>query len=572
MFYMFSHLFDTPEKIDKLKSRKVKIQAYLYGFYDGCNHSLEEASSLFKITRERVRQIIEEKEIDEDNFLFDLDNWKHYNFESCLILEDYDFSSIITKENIEYNENQCYAVLTILGLFDVYYFSITGKKNKGGFNKSKPLVYHLNNKLKAFQFNEALTFLAKALPKTVKVEYQFDLKKLLQEDSFWDNCIIRNDILDSVFHVLVYLVQNILKVNLTEEGVIIIKPNKIDYFSIIYDIINENGSPMSIKDIELKMSELLPNDIHCEERYIRSLIQRTDGIEAIGKKSLYKLKEWSFVTESLSDIIVHFVKQSSIPLDINDLISDVLALRPDSTERSVSSVISQCVKNGYLIYYYRNRVGFSKANYSSDYHILPQTFEEELEEYRKFSFENFRTPLSSSTGWEKHLYTWHAKSSTLLDLNESQIIQYTELMNEIRSNYIPTNKAETIFYSNVKIYLNFVQKYCEGITKKVDGKLYEWFNKTIVRSLGKELTDFEEHYFLKLLQHLYLIEPKTVKLYCNNLKDYLQKNLSFKPEDEDKKDLFNLLLSYYNNENYSDECKKYISDLLDFLDAYYIEY
>jgi len=41
----------------KLKDREIMIISLRFGLYDGTKHTLQEVANMFKITRERVRQI-----------------------------------------------------------------------------------------------------------------------------------------------------------------------------------------------------------------------------------------------------------------------------------------------------------------------------------------------------------------------------------------------------------------------------------------------------------------------------------------------------------------------------------
>ena len=102
---------------------------------------------------------------------------------------------------------------------------------------------------------------------------------------------------------------------------------------------------------------------------------------------------------SIREIAIEIVKKEEEPVQIQDITKQVLESRPDSNEKSVSSIIWQTIATGELLLFCGDYVGCPNRKYKDDYILMPQTFDDWLKSFKDFVLKNKRFPTASQ-GYE----------------------------------------------------------------------------------------------------------------------------------------------------------------------------
>ena len=171
--------------------------------------------------------------------------------------------------------------------------------------------------------------------------------------------------------------------------------------------------------------------------------------------------------------------------------------RPDSNEKSVSSVIRQTTSSGELLLFYDDYIGNPNAKYVRDYVLMPQNFDEWLKAFKKFVLKNKRYPISN-LDFEGYLYRWYYRSGQLTDLSAEEIVKFDVLEKELA--HYPHNTLEYNFLHNCNLYKKFVEGNNRILKESDDIELFKWFYKS-----SRDYSNYNDNrnkYFSQLLQFL----------------------------------------------------------------------
>ena len=488
------------------------------------------------LSKTRLQQIID-KALEKigDNFLLkELRNhpdWKYYDINNippfCDSLNMYSiFDRKVEMENgvlcdylSEQQSTECikngntqdvYCPINKTFLFQVFgltcYFANLEKKRiypYFSFPQNVHFSFYIDIKYTSFRYNKALSEVCRLMK--VKTEENVLIpivSYFIDNNYYWDDTFSPSDEdRRNMKVILVEIFQRICNAEIRNES-LFIKANSMDYSNQLYEILQDAGERSNKDELLRQLKQ------RCQEKgitcSITDVVQLTTyltkdpRIVSIAKSGFWGLKEWEEETGSIREISIQIVKKAKQPIKINDLTELVMKRRPDSNERSISSIIRQTASSGELLLFYDDFIGFPRKKYIGEYTLMPQTFDDWLLAFREFVIKNKRFPYSGRDGFEGCLYRWYYRASQLTELSSDEILKIDALGKEL-SNY-PHNAAESNFLHNCNLYKKFVENNKRMITKGDDSDLFNWFYNTS-RNFST-YNDNRNKYFGQLLEYL----------------------------------------------------------------------
>lgn len=364
-----------------------------------------------------------------------------------------------------------------------------------------PPDLYVDNRLKKYKYNRAIREVLR-LQKVKKTESIFIpiISYFVDNDNYWNG--IRPNKIDkeNVMRLLIWLFQTLCDVQI-ENDTIVVEANKIDYSRKIYEILKTAGVRLHRDEIFYQLqTSCFEMGLPCkfnDSSQITPFLTKDPRIISIGKSSFWGLKEWGELVGSIREIAIEIVKKAEEPVQIQDITKQVLESRPDSNEKSVSSIIWQTIATGELLLFCGDYVGCPNRKYKDDYILMPQTFDDWLKSFKDFVLKNKRFPAASQ-GYEGYLYRWYQKASQLTELTSEEILKIDALEKELV--YYPHNMTEYNFLHNCNLYKKYVEGNNRTPKKEDDSDLYMWFYIT-----SRNYTSYKDNrnkYFSQLLQYL----------------------------------------------------------------------
>ena len=473
--------------------------------YRGFNLSVsQESVRKAKNEYDYLRSNLSEAEICNSN------NWSSYEFlfYNFLFKDNSNYDKIIELEGLQVNLFGFYSILSLVFSFLPYKIDIRKKifdcTDRINY-KDYLFVFAITNKLSNYPFEKIFHKIENIYNSVRTYDTFFTLEGLLffdLEPTLGDNdkYLIKNFF--SIF------LKDMYGLNVINERVNF-PSNSLNYEQIIYDIISENGAPMKIEQILFDFKKKYPDDSHGNTNFIRYIIANSEDIECIGRKSLYTLVEWNSFVGSISELLIHILNKEETPLPLTRLYDEALFLRPDTTERSILSIIYM-EKGINFTLFYGDFVGLKEKTYGDCYYAIPTTFDEIIETIKKYLRENNRFPFSNSKGLEGSIYR-------LIHNTSKYTIQQKEyIKNKIVALDYPHNKKEFDFWENCDTLLTFIRNNNTFITKNDNKPLFDWFEFNLVNyqklkgyfkekftNLCKEIMKFDEHIILDIISNHY---------------------------------------------------------------------
>jgi len=347
-----------------LKDREYFIFEHNFGFFE--NHekmTLQAIGNLFNITRERVRQISHNIPFRIRHILspfaddlFFVEKHTNYNLKS---FKDYILIDDKTKDHINQSED-----LELTTRFIAFGFAML--YNESYYYFQEPLnnykqYYLINKKLaEQFDFTEFYHNLSEKASVRIKKNYSIDFRHFVR--SFYRPGKF------SYFERIVDMCKHIAqgefgyRCNINDE-LIINRNTKIKLSEHIYQIIEEKGRPMHLKEIaaELKTRKLkVPPSIES----LRSSILIIGSIKAIGKTSTYTLAKWDHVkTGTIKQLATEYLESKESPVHISDLAKHVNKFRK-TLEKNVYSNL-KLDQTGTFVFFRGGFIGLSSKDYTA---------------------------------------------------------------------------------------------------------------------------------------------------------------------------------------------------------------
>lgn len=503
MFFLLHKYFQNT------KDKREQIFADYSGFY-GKALQYEKVSIKYNLTQERVRQIINHV-ISNPNpilsgFLL-LKDWDNYPIHQLSFIGYDDNKKIVEIERTEglLLSNHDIRLLLQLHGFDCYWLDTSRNTISSfytyGVSEYNPLL--ISNKFRNYRFKKALreakrlSCLKSVNDVTIPIHSYF-----VSNEAYWNKYeYLSDELQSSLVAVLCKLFELLIKTQI-QNGQMVIKASTIDYMETFYKILKNAGTRLHTDDIFARLNNCCKEaDVRCkysDSSQIITFLTRDNRIIPYGKSGFWGLKEWGETVGSIREITIQIVKNAKQPIHINDLTKIVMENRPDSNEKSISSVIRQTAAAGELLLFYDDYIGDPKKRYKKDYVIMPQSFDEWAQAFKNFVLDNRRLPYSSQDGYEGYLYRWYYRSGRMTDLTSEEILKFDALEKELA--HYPQNATEYNFLQNCNLYKKYIEKNKRMLTKDDDPELFNWFYKSS-RNYST-YNDNRNKYFSQLLQSL----------------------------------------------------------------------
>lgn len=493
------------------KSVKAQIYASFYGITNTGSSSLDDLAAKYHFTRERVRQIVYNKEFKRDkiiSLILDSKYWEKYNlqFQGFITTDDPQYLDICEKEMPSltfFNYCNLLGVITNISILNLSY---TGK-----ILTTSDVEQYLIEGIKFHSYGYDPNFNLYRMPLALKeagrlIKLQRDVtikipirSSFIENTDFWSKkgSGISKGLQAGLIAFFEEIINRIYP-GYVKDHFLILPANKKNYSEILYGILKENGNKMHLSDIFRRFKELYPDDKYDEPNKIKQFMMRDERIENIGRSSIWKLSEWEGYTGSLPELAVELVSKKSKPVAIADLAKEMLSHRPDSTERSATSIIYLCIKEGKLIDYYGDFVGLPKRKYGSSYVLQPHTFDEWMEAFKNYVYQNNCFPTTKGQGYESSLFNWYYDSKSYVNLSSEEILKFHQMLTDLA--LYPHTINELKFFNNCKRYREFANQAGRMLTRSDEPGLFYWFETNKERFMGYD--DNRKIYFKNLLSYL----------------------------------------------------------------------
>lgn len=493
--------------------------------------SINEISNEFDLSRLTIHQIYQ-KAIERIKYrvinVLEFKDWEKYgigkdipflfasNLKTDRLVEERDFLIEYIKEHwnsewiywfvkdIPYvSENSLYYVSFLKGLNP---FWIDHKKKQLSDNYHIGLAmpdFFVNNRLKQYNYNRAIKEVFRLQKAKKQERVSVPIKSyFIDNKTYWSrNTRLTAIDKDDALQLLIWIFQTLCGAQI-ENGSVLFNANKVDYCHEIYEILKIAGVRLHRDELLKRLkTECNKKGFRCDYTssvQITPFLSRDPRIITYGKSSYWGLKEWGDSYGSIRELALRIVSESESPIHIDNLAKLILKSRPDSNEKSISSIIRQTVSSGELLLFYGDYIGNPEAKYSNQYIIMPQTFDEWLYAFKEHVINNKRYPLVTSQGFEGYLYRWYNKAKQLIDLSADEILKIDALEKELE--LYPHNISEYNFLHNCNIYKKFVEGNKRMLNINDDFKLYHWFY--IASRDYSKYNDNRNKYFSQLLQYL----------------------------------------------------------------------
>ena len=221
-----------------------------------------------------------------------------------------------------------------------------------GYQVPSPIyTYAVNQLLLNYKYAETITDIWTLCNKKHILEnIEINLyPKYLLNIEMWKQSTIEYPILNQISELLQLMLDDVLGGVKVVNGILYIRANCIDKKRFLYEYIATHKRPVSISEVMQVFNARHPEWAFESANQVRYYLSDKALFKAIGKTSLYVLKESAMFTGNIMDAIRQVMQSLNNPTNIEIIISRVLKLRPDSTHKSVRTNIKQMVKNGEIV-------------------------------------------------------------------------------------------------------------------------------------------------------------------------------------------------------------------------------
>lgn len=446
-------------------------ESIMYDRYTGISlpaENLNDIATSFKLSRERVRQIVSRYKPTPILHLAKSASIEQYPFladavidvEKCFSeISESEFSSQICN----FSSNSFAVIVQLFTNFSLYDF------NGSDFLLSKDFT-------DSFDINNSWIDITKALNSKTSEDVSIPI------DFFISNYILSNKI-DYVLirKFIVKLIMKNFDVEVDEDFNILLHKNFIDFENELFNIIENAGKPMLFDDIIAEFYRSHSEYASKSPATLRLAMFNSPRIKSVGKTSSFTLAKWNFSTLTVRGLIAAILQESDVPLSIDTLVEILETKGRKTNKNSVNSSILSDTKNNF-VKFKGGLVGIGSKVYDPIYEIQDtkaiarKSFSERLKDYTEFIDTNFHIPFSSQDEIEASLYRWYRNiEKGIIDVTPQQ---KDHLQRELkkREQYI-MSKAEFDFLQRCNDFKYYVSTEFELPTQKSNSSLYLWFLK-----------------------------------------------------------------------------------------------
>lgn len=504
MFFLLQLYFICP------KNQSEKIFSELCGFSNDQFVSINELANHWGYSDQAIIQkiaYVTEHPAKSLKILLGMQDWEYYDFLKIPYLINYSFQEIACRERLA-NTFCVQMLLKLLGK-TIYFYDNDKLSISNYADQSKAITtIILDEKYKCLNLKGVIREIKRL--SNLKSDHDLCIPLLsyfINNEDYWTSTVSFDNMLNADKQNMLSLIEDLLKdTGLISGHNLIIKAKRHNYKDTLYCILKEKGERLHIEDLfhefVTSFNSAGISMPFTDSSQIKRFLFADDRIVSIGKSSYWGLKEWGEVSGSVKSVVVQIISQSESPMKIDDLAQKTLQIRPDSSIKSITSVIYQCTYSGELDLYFDNYVAVSgKSSNFSGFVLFPRSFDDWISVFRQFVLEKQRFPYSNQNGYEGHLYRWYYNAQKLIDLEAEEILKFESLMDELSA--FPHNSKEKVFLDNCNLYQLFVESNRRMVEQEDDKSLYVWFCKS-KRDFDK-LDGNLESYFSQLLKVIIVV-------------------------------------------------------------------
>ena len=488
MFYILAkHICTSGDRFES-------IYKYTYGIF--CEQlNMFDIATLLDLSRERVRQILSNKIGFNVAEITDVDKYAPYDLLSKYYISKNDelYSRVVDREGLE--TLSFYALGHLIDL-------ITPVQHC----KVRDNDYFFTSKITdCFDIKSALVDIERTLSQKVVKDTSISISAFL--DGYWLSTPGFD--ITILVEILSDIISENYNVEIDDQHHVTLFQNAIDIESELFDILDANGSPMSVDEIFKEFKQKYPDHKYTDSKSIRPYLQRNAGILPIGKTSCYTLDKWDVYTGTIRDLIYETLEDFDTPLTAEELLPYICEQYNTSVKNIRSTIQSD--KSGRFIFFNTGHIGISSKNYDNEYieaysskhncrrRTTRKSFEERLKEYEHYLQTHHHQPLFTGTDEEKVLYRWYNnvinKCVTITPEREAEFNAMVQ-----RNEAYMINGTEYAFYRRCDDYKVYLDDNMELPTMDTEPSLYRWFHNHY--KLYVSFEDRRKDYFEDLISYI----------------------------------------------------------------------
>ena len=481
--------------------------------------TLDELAEKYSITRERCRQLcvkhienfheINDKELSSSSInltkiIAKTEEWKYLTEAiSCNnLLEMGIVYPYIVEEKCNFSQEFCFFILSIL-LANKY--SLVGREIISLPTRAKQIWN--NTYLIRCEYADAFNFskipsLIDETESNLTEDVEIDAEQLTIDTFLFE----WNDFDTEKVYVISEILSHIL---IQECGKI---PNErfqftleskkiINVTDIIYEILHQNGNPMTPDDIFTELNKIYLNRYKSSDR-VRTLVASDPRICMIGKASLVGLLEWKHIKiGSIRDIIVQYLSKFDDPQPAAKIVEYVQQYR-DTTESSIRSSMGS---GDQFVQFSGGLYGLKDKTYAAWYSIPEKrrSFALRVNEIENFLIENLHFPFNQSdNATENSLYTWWRRIAKSDELSDEQRAEVKRIQEQYKD--YPVTRRDNEWNEFYRNYRAFLQNYGRKPQRDnpYEKPLYSWFEKCVNDFIEGNLSPNREKMYIELCKLL----------------------------------------------------------------------
>lgn len=449
-----------------------------FGLNNGQNlYSLVGIAQKFKLTRERVRQIICNQSLRKETIAHS-PFWRHYFVQDLVLITDNSviFKNICSLEKINITFEAFAEICNI-----IFKFQFSDEFDcKFCCSKKHFSIIH-----------------------TIFSRFDEIKKKRYSEDTTYNVCdivpkqaLVIPGIEDAIYSIVIPA----LHISVSN-GSIFFNKNFVDIEKEAFDILYQKGEPMHIEEL---VSLIKGNNVQFElnDDTIRNKIHLSKKILPIGKTSMCKLVHWrNIFGGSIRDLLRKIMNEREAPVNLDELTSLVTDVFENTNRNSINSNL---LSSDEFVYFANGYFGLRSKSYPPQFveadpskQRLP--FNIRFNNFQEFVKTYLRMPYSSGADDEDSLCRWYYNViNGNIDTTEEQRRMLQEFVDSNKD--LPQNGIELRFKKLCQEYLDYVKNNYELPNNKEGVTLYNWLRKTLPNYMS--YNDNRKLYFTNLIKEL----------------------------------------------------------------------
>lgn len=507
------------------KSREIGILIGSFNIFKNQQlHTLDELSTKYDLTRERVRQIRNNvfhktfeitDEIIEYNksdlikygmLLQNKDDWSYlldfFKEIDILCQESFEVQNYLKEEKCDFSVE--FALQIIAYIFRDRY-SLLGGIDVSNKSKTWDNTFLIKREYSDIFDLEKMRVEFSNILMDNETDYLLNIEDYIANSQCWikydynkTDCLISivRDFLLYEFHLYSDDIDGQIKLPANKER----KP-----IDVVYEILQQTGRPMHLDEIFEEFKVILPEHKYTEAAQLRPYLQKHEAISYRNRKSVYTLKEWEHIkTGTIRDAIVEFLSANDLPQTADDITEYILRYFPETNIASVRTTMFNDTQKRFS-FFNDNIFGLKDKEYTSDYElgeqqeVLRKSFEQRLLDLELFILEEGHFPFASSEKSKKGSLGrwWYRIINNRQQINDTQEAE----VNRVKVQYAEYDTDKTTYewnlnYNKLKCFL--LENRCIPSARGDEKFLYRWFRRAKEDFQNYNLTEEQRQKYIDL--------------------------------------------------------------------------